>query len=657
MKKTKLLFIIMLMIFPTIVYASNGFNSIPLPMAIFMEAFVSIHMSIFVLKPLSNLFGKEGSENKLFWTLFIIRIVILLFFDFFITPAIATLDFMAVFIGAFLVVPVCAGITKKNPYKVRMQIKNSAIPQNRINLNNIVLKCTQCGENLSVSQKFCGNCGAPFEGNNVKVEIGTNQNFVGFKNDALSSSNFDKMYSLSEDKMLEDFIDRELSRVRIDKNSNLIPSDILRKKKILNSIFSILLFVFVSMIFFHFPIVTYIIGLIILFIFYKLTRNYDLIKYLKKQVKARPSEKVSNIVLTVKNTFVTDDSKNLFITCVLLAVILPLIIFKSPRIFYEKVDDGYAVRYYTFGLTNFKTATIPESYNDEKVVSLRGNTFSNMFFLEEVTLPNTITEIRGQAFKNDYKLTKVKLPESLEYLGGGAFYNCKSLTTIDIPKTVTYIGGETFYNCKSLTEIELPENISEIRGDTFKNCSSLTSISIPDSVTRIGAHAFYGNSSLSQVIFSGNSLLKEIGSSAFRVCNSLHNVNLPSGVSINERAFKESPTTITYFNDNSLNSDLYDDNYFDNNYNNNVSKEYTLYLNQTQFINSELSLKLVSFIDTVHNEDIFVGKSGRIEIITKNQTYYFDFQTSSPQVFQYSFENYTLEVKSGLDNHIKIKLK
>ena len=51
--------------------------------------------------------------------------------------------------------------------------------------------------------------------------------------------------------------------------------------------------------------------------------------------------------------------------CMIAAVLLPLIIFSSPRILYEKVDGGYAVRYYLFGLTNFTTATIPEKHNNE----------------------------------------------------------------------------------------------------------------------------------------------------------------------------------------------------------------------------------------------------------------------------------------------------
>ena len=74
-------------------------------MALFMEAFVSIHMSVFVLLPLSKMISRENSK-KIFWILFWIRIAILLCFDFFITTGIAVVDFLAVFVGAFLVTPI-----------------------------------------------------------------------------------------------------------------------------------------------------------------------------------------------------------------------------------------------------------------------------------------------------------------------------------------------------------------------------------------------------------------------------------------------------------------------------------------------------------------------------------------------------------------------
>ena len=89
--------------------------------------------------------------------------------------------------------------------------------------------------------------------------------------------------------------------------------------------------------------------------------------------------------------------------------------------------------------------------------------------------------------------------------------------------------------------------MSEIRGDSFEYCTSLKSITIPDSVERIGGHAFYGDIELVEVIFSANSRLNEIGSSAFRQCNNLYSITIPSGVYVNERAFKESPTSVKYF--------------------------------------------------------------------------------------------------------------
>ena len=410
----------------------------------------------------------------------------------------------------------------------------------------VILKCTKCNSVIKVDDKFCATCGEAITGDNVRVEEST-ENKETTQNVIVKSDNYDPIFKLSEDEMVEEFINRELVKAKIDKNSKLIPFELLKRKRVFNIIFSILLFVFVCMIFFHFPLVTYIVGIIILIIFYKLTRNYDLMSYLKKQLKSRPREKASNIVMSVKESFVEDKSNKILLFCSLTAILLPLLIFIKPVILYEKMDNGYGVRYYAFGVTNFKTVTIPEKYKGMEVISLRGNTFSNMPFLTEVNLPNTIIEIRGQAFKNDKKLVKVNIPNKLVYLGGGAFYNCKSIKSIELPDTLTYLGGESFYNAKSLEEIKLSNSLTEIRGNTFENCKSLKSITIPDSVTRIGGHAFYGNSSLSSVIFTENSKLNEIGSSAFRMCDSLYEITIPRVTYVNSRAFKESPTDVRYF--------------------------------------------------------------------------------------------------------------
>lgn len=410
---------------------------------------------------------------------------------------------------------------------------------------NTNLKCKNCGGNIKVTDKFCGNCGQPCNPSKQNTEIVE----PPAQKKIVTKANFDSMYNLTESQLLEEFINRQLSKLQIDKNSKVIPASLLKRKQILNILFVLLLFIYIILIFFHFPLLTYLIGLILLIVLFKYTRNYNMLKYLKKQIQERPSEKVTNIIMNVKTTFVPNKTKPIFIVGIVAAIILPLIIFAKPITFYEKMDNGYGVRFYTFGLTNFKTVNIPETYKGEEIVSIRGNVFANMPFLEEVNLPNSITEIRGKAFKNDISLTKINIPDSLEYLGGSAFYNCSSLRSVKLPDTLTYMGGETFYNAYSLENIELSKNLQEIRGNTFEECSSLISIDIPDSVTRIGGHAFYGASRLSEVNITENSNLEEIGSSAFRECSSLLSIRVPKQTYINSRAFKNSPTSIYYYDE------------------------------------------------------------------------------------------------------------
>lgn len=338
------------------------------------------------------------------------------------------------------------------------------------------------------------------------------------------AEDFDPLFAMPEEDCVEGFIKREMQRAGITEEQNLIPEDMLRRKNILNAILAVLLFVYISLFFFHFPMKTYVIGLLILVVYAFLTSRYQLIKYLKKEIRSRSQEKISNIVMNVKASMVPDYSKKLKWALMAVAVAGSLLLFSKPRIFYEQADDGYYVRFYVYGLTNMTTATIPDTYQGEKVVGLRGNTFSNMPFLTEVTLPDSITEIRGQAFKN-----------------------CRSLERVTLPKNLTYLGGEAFYHCSSLEEVNLPAGLTEIRGNTFEECSSLLRIEIPDNVTRIGGHAFYGNTSLEEVVISPDSKLQQIGSSAFRCCDSLREITLPRGVSVNERAFKETPVRIDYY--------------------------------------------------------------------------------------------------------------
>ena len=540
--KNKLLFLSLLLM-PFIVLAES-FSDGPIAMFIFMEAFVSIHMSIFVLMPLSRILSETDSKRT-FWTLFLIRVVILLFFDFIGYAAfIAVVDFLGVFLGAFIIVPIIAAIKKKPIFGDPIVVKTPLVS------TPVNLKCIKCGAPLKAEDKFCPTCGEAVGVANAMA-----------KKTPVSVSYFDSIFNYDEEEMLDKFISKEMVKAGYNFKANLIPSALLRRKNFLNIIFSLLIFIFICMIFFHFPIYTYLLGILILLIFKKLTSKYDIKKYLIKEVKSRPSEKISNIVMNLKNTLVEDDKRVFRLAFNIAAGICAVLLFIEPRIIYEELDDGYSMRYYAFGVTNFTSVTIPEEYNGKPVISLRGNAFSNMYFLKTVTLPDSITEIRGQAFKNCFNLESVNIPSNLKSIGGASFYNCKKIESVSFPDSVTEFGGEMFKNASSLKEIKLPENISEIRGNSFENCTSLEKVTIPDSVTRIGGHAFYNSSNLRNVSISKDSKLVEIGSSAFRLCPKLTSITIPSETFVNERAFKESPTKVNRYGedynpggyDNSLN--------------------------------------------------------------------------------------------------------
>lgn len=481
--------------------------------------FLTPFIFLFVLCPFFSIFiENESTKNKIYIVIFILRYIIYKIFEF-----MFGIEFVLVFVFAFAINPLLCLIFKKDYQKVLNSYPSF--------LNKLT---TQSPTNIVVQN--------PVKETPTVVTPNTStKNFI-------RPTNFDNMYILPEEGMLEEFIKRELVKAGVDLNAQLIPSSVLKKKKIFSVLFNILLFIYMSLIFFHFPIYTYIIGILIIVIFNYVTQKYNIIQYIKKEIKARPSEKISNIVMNIHNTLVPNKKEVTFTIISIIAVISPLMIFSKPHIIYEKVDNGYAVRFYTFGVTNFTKVTIPEAYKNEDVVSLRGNTFSNMPFLISVKLPDTITEIRGQAFKNCKRLTQVNIPSKLEYLGGGAFYNAKAIKNIELPDTLTTLGGESFYGAESLESVKLSENLTEIRGDSFEYCTSLKSIKIPDKVERIGGHAFYGDTSLEEVTISENSHLKEIGSSAFRRCLSLKTISIPNDTIVNERAFKESPTIVKRYN-------------------------------------------------------------------------------------------------------------
>lgn len=175
MKKIKyILLIFSLILIPNYTLAiSINTSTIGFAEALFMEAFITIHMSLFVLLPLSKIFSPQNYKN-VFITLFIIRIIVLLFFDLFITTSIAFIDFFAVFIGAFIVVPILGFIASKirkinaenKQNKYNRSVTTVYHEYNNKNSNNNYLSekyCSHCGNKIDANDSYCSNCGTKID--------------------------------------------------------------------------------------------------------------------------------------------------------------------------------------------------------------------------------------------------------------------------------------------------------------------------------------------------------------------------------------------------------------------------------------------------------------------------------------------------------------
>ncbi len=124
-----------------------------------------------------------------------------------------------------------------------------------------------------------------------------------------------------------------------------------------------------------------------------------------------------------------------------------------------------------------------------------------------------------------------------------AFSGNLQLTSVTIPESVTDIGAESFAVCPNLTSLTIPTGVTEIKAGTFCG-KSVAEASIPNSVTKIGHFAFLKNTQLTVVdIDPDNSMLEEIGPSAFSGCTSLADFDMPGRVKvIGDMAFQNCTT-------------------------------------------------------------------------------------------------------------------
>lgn len=164
--------------------------------------------------------------------------------------------------------------------------------------------------------------------------------------------------------------------------------------------------------------------------------------------------------------------------------------------------------------------------------------------LENLDLPDSVTEIGKEAFANLESIKTIKLGNSVTSIGISAFANCKANETTEfiIPKTVISI-GENAFNCIEMQNAKMIiKGVSDssdysIGGNIFNNAKFM-SLEIGENVKIVGANAFssttFNNNSSSLTL--GDSV-KEIQNAAFKGCGFTEKLNLNKVEKIGDEAF------------------------------------------------------------------------------------------------------------------------
>ena len=396
----------------------------------------------------------------------------------------------------------------------------------------------------------------------------------------------DPLFMNSESEILEGIITRECEKAGFDTSKHTLAQ--FEKKKMTATLISAPINLIIIVLFrtFHYSDWAALVLIAINFMIWRKFQKSNTVSFLKAEIMKRPREKFSDVIAPQLFDKCTDKKWIRLIIMAAFTVLIPVVMFLNPHIFYEDADNGVHVRFYTEGLINNTELIIPETVDGKPVTGIRGDVFCNTA-LENVTLPNTIEIIRGYAFSGCSDLQTINLPDNLKSIGGYAFYECTKLEKVVFPESLSYIGGHAFQLCENLVISPFPQKMDSIGGYAFEDCSNIHEIFLPENITEIHAFCFHNtrvktltipasverigeqafcNTHIEELVFEEGSKLQRIGSraffgtriteveippsvkeirgSAFRSCFMLSKALVPKDCKVAEKAFKDSPTEI-----------------------------------------------------------------------------------------------------------------
>ena len=189
------------------------------------------------------------------------------------------------------------------------------------------------------------------------------------------------------------------------------------------------------------------------------------------------------------------------------------------------------------GVCAFQRVNIDEVFLPEGLTEIQASAFSLNKTIKSIALPDSVKVLGSNAFGACNNLVNMSLPSELTEIPASCFQYCKSLVTIGLPASVDKIGESAFSQCTSLAEIRIPEKVTEIPRLCFCKCSALVSINLPDNLTLINESAFQQCTSLISINLPETT--RDIAYRSFEECSSLVEINIPANTyHIGASAFK-----------------------------------------------------------------------------------------------------------------------
>lgn len=166
---------------------------------------------------------------------------------------------------------------------------------------------------------------------------------------------------------------------------------------------------------------------------------------------------------------------------------------------------------------NEETISVPSCILDHPVTIIGRNAFT-FTDVEELEVPEGITEIEKEAFGACENLRCISLPRSLRDIGEGAFMGCAVL------KQVLFPNGNERFRIQDGVLFDKEESALVLCPPGLH----LKEYIVPFGIEVLSAAAFYMNSQLKRVELPPS--LKKIGENAFLFTDQLHFITIPPGV-------------------------------------------------------------------------------------------------------------------------------